>query len=73
MNNLFNNSILGVILNNPITEKLKELFNLVLVLADKISFLLKDIVLWIWDIFIRVFGVILQFTIDLINLILGYF
>ncbi len=66
-------SILDTFLNNPLAEKLKELFNLVLVLADKISFLLKDIVLWIWDMFGRVFGVVLQFTIDLVNLVLGYF
>jgi len=66
-------SILDIFLNNPLADKLKELFNLVLVLADRISFLLKDIVLWVWDIFSRVFGIVLQFTIDLINLVLGYF
>jgi hypothetical protein len=66
-------SILDTFLNSLLGEKLKELFNLVLVSADRISFLLKDIVLWIWDIFSRVFGVVLQFTIDLVNLVLGYF
>ncbi|MEK7553477.1 MAG: hypothetical protein AAB504_02220 [Patescibacteria group bacterium] len=66
-------SILDILFNNPLGEKLKELFNLVLILADRISFLLKDIVLWIWDIFSRVFGVVLQFTIDLVNLVLSYF
>ena len=66
-------SLLNIFFNNPLAEKLKELFNLVLVLADKISFLLKDIVLWIWGIFSRVFGVVLQFTIDLVNLVLSYF
>jgi len=66
-------SILDTFLNSPLGEKLKELFNLVLILADRISFLLKDIVLWIWDIFSRVFGVVLQFTIDLVNLVLNYF
>ena len=66
-------SILDILFNNSLGEKLKELFNLVLVLADKISFLLKDIVLWIWGIFSRVFGVVLQFTIDLVNLVLSYF
>ncbi len=66
-------SILDTFLNSLLGEKLKELFNLVLVLADKISFLLKNIVLWIWGVFSKVFGAVLQFTIDLVNLILNYF
>ena len=66
------NDFSNFLLNNQFSGKLKELFNLGLILADRISFLLKDVILWIWDIFSRVFGSVLQFTIDLVNLVLSY-
>ena len=66
------NDFSNFLLNNQFSGKLKELFNLGLMLVDRVSFLLKDMILWIWDIFSRVFGSVLQFTIDLVNLVLGY-
>lgn len=72
MNNLFDKSILDNILNAINIAKLKELFNLLVVLANKIFILFEHFGLWIWNIFIGVFGTVLQFTIDLVKLILSY-
>jgi len=66
-------SILDIILNNPFVPQLKELFNLVLILADSIYNLLQKIVIWLWDIFSGAFTFVLNFTIDFVKLVLGYF
>lgn len=68
-----NKSFLDIILNNPFAGQIRILFDLVVLLMNKIAGLLERIVFLIWDIFVIVFGGILQFTIDLIILILGYF
>jgi len=72
MNNLFDKSILDNILNVLNISKLKELLDLLVILANKIFILFEHFGLWIWKIFSSIFGVLLQFTIDLIKLILSY-
>lgn len=72
MNNLFDKSILKNILNVLNISKLKELFDLLVILANKIFILFEHIGLWIWKIFSGIFGILLQFTIDLVKLIVSY-
>ncbi len=72
MNNLFNKSILDNISKVLDVPKLKELLDLLIILANKIFILFEYLRLWIWKIFSGIFGTLLQFTIDLIKLILSY-
>lgn len=59
--------------NTEIIEKLKELFNLLILLAGKIRHLSEGFISGLTDNFIWLFGAILQFLTDLIKLILSYF
>ncbi len=59
--------------NAEIIEKLKELFDLVILLLGKIWNLSEGLISALTDNFIWLFGGILQFLTDLIKLILSYF
>ncbi len=59
--------------NAEIIEKLKELFDLVILLVEKIWNLSEGLIFGLTDNFIWLFGGILQFLTDLIKLILSYF
>ncbi len=59
-------------MNNIFIDKFKELFNLIVALADTISDLLQRLILWLWSIFSGVFMAVLEFTIDLVKLVLSY-
>ncbi|MEK7634373.1 MAG: hypothetical protein AAB396_00590 [Patescibacteria group bacterium] len=72
MNNLFNKSILDNIAKVLDIQKLKELLDLLVILANKIFILFEHFGLLIWKIFSSIFGTLLQFTIDLVKLILSY-
>lgn len=56
----------------PMIDKVKELFNLTVLLATQLVNVFMKLLLWIWDIFLSIFGPVLQFTIDFIHLILSY-
>lgn len=73
MNNLFDKSTLDNIARVLDIQKLKELLDLLIILANKIFILFEHLGLWIWKIFSSIFGILLQFTIDLVKLILSYF
>ncbi|KKS25668.1 MAG: hypothetical protein UU85_C0001G0098 [Candidatus Wolfebacteria bacterium GW2011_GWA2_42_10] len=52
--------------------QLKELFNLTILLINKLAILFEKLGWGFWKIFSGIFVVILQFTIDLVKLILSY-
>lgn len=56
-----------------ILDKLKELFDLIVLLLDKIAALLEKITEQLADFLIGVFKTILLLAIDMIKLILSYF
>ncbi len=59
--------------NAEIIEKLKELFDLAILLLGKIWNLFEGLIFGLTDNFIWLLGGILQFLTDLIKLILSYF
>ncbi|MEK7549322.1 MAG: hypothetical protein AAB496_02435 [Patescibacteria group bacterium] len=53
-------------------SKLKELFDLLVILTTKLQILFERFAVVFWGIFSWLFDTILRFTIDLIRLILSY-
>ncbi|MBI4993916.1 hypothetical protein HZC33_03125 [Candidatus Wolfebacteria bacterium] len=56
----------------PMLDKLKELFDLIILMSDRLFMVFKNLFGGFWGIFSGIFGSVLQFTIDLVRFLMGY-